>query len=95
VALQSFVSLFRAPDRSGIGGAITPTLAAHGCETLQAHSGAPETGTFFVRMRASSPLAPRPLHEAIQPTMQAGAQNPLARGRHRRLRDTVLYGRFR
>ena len=99
MALQSFVPLFRAPDRSGILAAITPTLAAYGCETLQARSGAPETVIVFVRMRASRPLAPRALHEAIKPTMKPtmkpGAQNPLARDRQRRLRDTVLYGSFR
>lgn len=95
MALQSFVPLFRAPDHSGILAAITPTLAAYGCETLQARSGAPETVIVFVRMRASRPLAPRALHEAIQPTMKPGAQNPLARDRQRRLRDTVLYGSFR
>jgi formyltetrahydrofolate hydrolase len=58
VALQSFVPLFRAPDHSGILAAITPTLAAYGCETLQAHAGAPKTGIVFVRMMANSPLAP-------------------------------------
>jgi len=99
VALQSFVLRLRAPDRPGIGAAITPTLPALECESLQAHSCAPETGIVFVRMRASSPLAPRALHEAIKPTMKPtmkpGAQNPLARDRQRRLRDTVLYGSFR
>jgi formyltetrahydrofolate deformylase len=65
---RHLVFRFRAPDRPGILGSITPLLASHGCDIRDAQVyGDPDTQFFFVRMVILSPLSPGALAELIEP----------------------------
>ena len=54
---HNFVLRFRSPDRPGIMAAVTPLVAAQGCDIRAAEVyGDPETGHFFCRMELTSPV---------------------------------------
>jgi formyltetrahydrofolate deformylase len=65
---RDFVFRFAAPDRPGILAAITPLLAAHGCDVRDAQVyGDPDTGLFFVRMVLASELRREDLEPLVVP----------------------------
>ncbi|NIJ35637.1 formyltetrahydrofolate deformylase [Sphingopyxis panaciterrae] len=54
---HNFVLRFRSPDRPGIMAAVTPLVAAQGCDIRAAEVyGDPETAHFFCRMELTSPV---------------------------------------
>jgi formyltetrahydrofolate deformylase len=68
VTTSNLVLKFRAPDRLGIMAAITPTLAAKGCDIREAEVyGDDDTGHFFLRMALTSPLGRDALAQLVEP----------------------------
>jgi formyltetrahydrofolate deformylase len=68
VTTSNLVLKFRAPDRLGIMAAITPALAAKGCDIREAEVyGDDDTGHFFLRMALTSPLGRDALAQVVEP----------------------------
>ena len=68
---HNFVLRFRSPDRPGIMAAVTPLVAAHGCDIRAAEVyGDPETAHFFCRMELVSPIDRDSLSAQIAPVAE-------------------------
>ncbi|WP_447764490.1 formyltetrahydrofolate deformylase [Sphingopyxis panaciterrae] len=68
---HNFVLRFRSPDRPGIMAAVTPLVAAHGCDIRAAEVyGDPETAHFFCRMELVSPIDRDSLSAKIAPVAE-------------------------